>query len=35
MFIAALFKTVWRLLKKAKIEMTYDPAIPSPRNILE
>ena len=26
--IQLLWKTVWRFLKKIKIELTYDPAIP-------
>ena len=26
--IRALWKTIWRFLKKLKIELPYDPAIP-------
>ena len=26
--VRPLWKTVWRLLKKLKIELPYDPAIP-------
>ena len=26
--VQPLWKTVWRLLKKLKIELSYDPAIP-------
>ena len=28
--IQALWRTVWRFLKKLKIELSYDPAIPVP-----
>ena len=27
-FVQPLWKTVWRFLKKLKIELSYDPAIP-------
>jgi hypothetical protein len=27
-FVQPLWKTVWRLLKKLKLELPYDPAIP-------
>jgi hypothetical protein len=27
-FVQSLWKTVWRLLKKLKLELPYDPAIP-------
>ena len=26
--VAPLWKTIWRFLKKLKVELTYDPAIP-------
>jgi hypothetical protein len=26
--VQSLWKTIWRLLQKLKIELTYDPAIP-------
>ena len=29
--IQPLWRTVWRFLKKLKIEVPYDPAIPLPR----
>ena len=29
-FVQPLWKTVWRFLRKLKIELLYDPAVPLP-----
>jgi hypothetical protein len=33
--VEPLWKTIWRLLKKLKIELQYDPAIPLLRTYLK
>ena len=33
--VQSLWRTVWRFLKKRKIELPYDPAIPLPSISLE
>jgi hypothetical protein len=33
--VRPLWKTIWRLLKKLKIDLSNDPAVPNPRDIPE